>query len=136
MKTDYTITAEYEEAQKEAQRLVMIYRMNAGMQNSVGRETPEYMAFLRHAMAPSTQEPDYRGMQNFNPWAGSTIIGSQKHRQAQADRNEYFNLLLGAVDRHDPTRAREPLIRTVCKIAARVLFVLLLVGMGVGVMLK
>lgn len=32
--------------------------------------------------------------------------------------------------------AGEPLIRTVCKIAARILFVLLLVGMGVGVMLK
>jgi hypothetical protein len=30
----------------------------------------------------------------------------------------------------------EPFIRTVCKIAARILFVLLLVGIGVGVMLK
>lgn len=32
--------------------------------------------------------------------------------------------------------AGEPLIRTVCKIAARILFVLLLVGVGVGVMVK
>ena len=66
---------------------------------------------------------------------GSPIVSHPTFHQAQADRNEYFSLLLGVADRHDPTKNREPLIRTIRKIAARILFVLLLVGTLVGVML-
>lgn len=132
MKTDYTITPEY----TRAMNMVWRYRYEASLQNSVGRETPEQLEFLRKGMTQTAREEDIRGMESSNQFSGSPVISNPTFRQAQADRNEYFNLLLGAVDRHDPTQAREPLIRTVCKIAARILFVLLLVGMGVGVMLK
>lgn len=87
-----------------------------------------------NATAKKSEEPESANTGPCN--LGFAIISSPTFADAQNARNEYFNLLLGAVDRHDPTKTREPLIRTVCKIAARILFVLLLVGMGVGVMLK
>lgn len=118
MKTDYTLTPEFE----EAQRHIALYRLYAGMQNVVGRESPELMTFIQCALMndtrPETYEQNRQAMQ-------STTFGV-----AFVDpiRNRCADLKIS----HD---IGEPLARTVGKIAARILFVLLLVGTLVGVML-
>jgi len=119
MKTDYTLTPEYE----EAQRLILLYRMSAGLQNSVGRESPEYLVWLGNALRPHTEPmtaEQLDGMRCVNPWRTTS---AKDWEQAYEDARKSH-------------AAGEPLIRTVCKIAARILFVLLLIGIGVGVMLK
>ena len=113
MKTDYTITPEYTEAvqicQQEGMAALQAY---AQLQNF--KPTHEQIARMQ------------RGMMNVNASCGQQMANS-------TEAAEWLNAYAEARRSH---AAGEPLIRTVCKIAARILFVLLLVGVGVGVMLK
>lgn len=90
-------------------------KLGANLQNYVGRETPEQLARMQH------------GMMNINPCSG------QMSAPVSQEAGEWLGAYAEARRSH---AAGEPLIRTVCKIAARILFVLLLVGIGIGVMLK
>lgn len=113
MKTDYTITTEYHLAMSQQERLDRLAFYAYGLQNSVGRETPEQLARMQH------------GMTNINPWSG------QMSAQASQEAEGWLNAYDEARRSH---AAGEPLIRTVCKIATRILFVLLVVGVAVMVM--
>ena len=90
--------------------------------------TPEYNeAILEYRMDKSLDWQ--RG--NF----GFPIVGSPTFVHAQDVRNEYFRMLANSLKGTESVSRRVPFVRTICKIAARILFVLLLVGVAVGVML-
>lgn len=118
MKTDYTLTPEYFQASLEE-----LERSHSKICDSIELGFPiicnpqfidaqeirnRYYGKLNEAVSNATyQRPDLRGQ---SQW----ISAYEEARKSHA--------------------AGEPLIRTVCKIAARILFVLLVVGMAVAVM--
>lgn len=118
MKTDYTLTPEFEEAQKA----ILLYRMYEGMQNVVGRESPEFMSFIHCAMLNDT-----------DPISPEEMMKSVNFGVCFVD--PLRNIKQGCIDVKISHDIGEPLVRTVGKIAARILFVLLLAGTLVGVML-
>lgn len=114
VENDYTLTQEFDDALKAHEA----YRLYQANRNAFVHRTPEYMAALQLGMAHDNRPPTYAQMavmQNYNAWGGLT-----------PDRQSVCA---------DAARSGEPFIRTVCKIAARILFVLLLVGVAVGVMI-
>lgn len=66
---------------------------------------------------------------------GRSFVSNPNVRSAHKSHNEYLQVMLASIETLKPLRKPESLARTVCKIAARILFVLLLVGVAVGVML-
>lgn len=71
------------------------------------------------------------GSESANIWMGAAPKGSESLRR-------HTDSLFAWAKTYDEARAShaagEPLIRTICKIAARILFVILVVGVIVGVM--
>lgn len=128
VKTDYTITPEYDAA-ADHKRLAL---MCAAQQNAFGRESPEYMALIQrqsmHDDRPASERQVY-GMQNVNYFPVSSGQAGPAAMSGQAV--EWLEAYAEARRSH---AACEPLIRTVCKIATRIVLVLLIVGIAVGVM--
>lgn len=123
MKTDYTITPEYREATLEHRRLnALTWQKDLFTHGSTNLL---YMENLRRAKIHVNESVE-RAIRERRE--SSDVFGFLAGHQAKA-----------WCDAYDIARkshaAGEPLIRTVCKIAARILFVLLLVGIAVMVML-